>query len=97
MRYQPSSRTLRLQEHLERQTLNYLPNSPCSPVQKIVARAERKSPKAVEGLGGEVFRAMLPTLHQKTFFKSVHSLYTELPLEGKKGAVRSSERTQEDE
>lgn len=37
---------------------------------------------------------MLPSLHDKTFFKSVHSLYTELPSNSKKGTIRSNERVQ---
>ena len=77
MKYKAAHRTLRLKDLIDKQDLNYMPNSYNSSLNKTVERAEKKDPKAVDNLTKQIYRAILPSLHEKTFFKSVNSFYTE--------------------
>ena len=70
MKYKAAHRTLRIKEILDRQELNYMPNSLNSSLSKAVDKAEKKSPKAVDKLNKQIYRGILPSLHEKSCFSS---------------------------
>ncbi len=79
MKYKPATNNLRLKEFLDHQDLNYLPNSTNHKLDRILQRKQHKSPAEKEVLNRSVAKSLLPVLHSKTYFKSVETLFAELP------------------
>ena len=78
LKYKPSTQSLRIKEIMDKQEMNYLPNS--SPKQdKLTRKAMAGDRSAMVTLNRTISKSLLPTLHAKTYFKSVSTLYNEIP------------------
>lgn len=80
MRYKPLNHNFRIKEYLDRGTLNYLPNENNRKVDKVIKRARSKDASDVDSINKSLNKSLLPMLHNKTYFKSVATLYSELPV-----------------
>jgi hypothetical protein len=78
LKYKPLNHSMRVREFLDKQELNYLPNSAHKP-DKIVQKALKGEQVDISVLTKTVNKSLLPTLHSKTYFKSVSTLFTEIP------------------
>lgn len=58
--------------------MNYLPNF-IPKKDKLVKKALRGERVDVTALNRSINKTLLPMLHSKTYFKSVSSIYTEIP------------------
>jgi hypothetical protein len=87
MKYKPLTHNLRLKECLDHQCLNYLPNSSNHKLDRILQRKQPKNLVERETLNRSVTKSLLPQLHSKTYFKSVETLFAELPKQWTEGAV----------
>jgi hypothetical protein len=79
MKYKPINHNFRIKEYLDNQSLNYLPNSSNQKLDRIVHRSEVKNSADRESLNKTINKSLLPFLHSKTYFKSVETLFAELP------------------
>jgi len=76
MRYKPLNHNFRIKEYLDRETLNYLPNENNRKVDKVIKRARSKDSSDVDSINKSLNKSLLPMLHNKTYFKSVATLYS---------------------
>lgn len=93
LRYKPYTNGFRLREYLDRQELNYLPNSALK--EKGLARQLNSQPLDLSSLNTTLNKSLLPVLHAKTYFKSVSTLFTEVPAAGQRGEVVAEEGAEE--
>ena len=75
LKYKPMTQTLRVKEFLDRQELNYLPNSTVKQ-DKLLKKALKGEKVNLMILNKSISKNMLPTLHSKTYFKSVSTLFS---------------------
>jgi hypothetical protein len=83
LKYKPMTQCLRLKDFFDRQNLNYLPNS--TPKQDKLTKKVLAGEKInIGALNKTINKNLLPVLHAKTYFKSVSTLFTEIPQAGQK-------------
>lgn len=87
MKYKPLTHNIRLKEYLDHQGLNYLPNNSNHKLDRILQRKQPKNLAEREAVNRSVTKSLLPLLHSKTYFKSVETLFAELPKQWPEGAV----------
>lgn len=75
MKYKPINHNFRIKEFLDSQSLNYLPNNLSKAVDKSIKRARSKESFDIENVNKTINKSLLPLLHNKTYFKSVATLY----------------------
>jgi hypothetical protein len=95
MKYKPSIQSLRIKEYFDGKSLNYLPNWDNVKLDRIVNRAQAKKAigKDCLALNKNINKSLLPMLHNKTYFKSVTTLFAELPKNWKEGSVYEKQAT----
>jgi hypothetical protein len=87
MKYKPINHNLRLKEHLDQQNLNYLPNATNYKLDRLIQRTIPRTTAERETLNKTVTKSLLPLLHSKTYFKSVETLFAELPKQRPDGVI----------
>lgn len=85
MKFKPATHNLRLKEYLDKQTLNYLPNSNNPKLDRLLHRTTPKTSAEKLNLNKTLNKSLLPLLHSKTYFKSVETLFAELPKQWEGG------------
>lgn len=75
LKYKPLTQSMRVKEFLDRQELNYLPNSLSKP-DKLLKKIAKGEHVEIDALNRSINKTLLPVLHAKTYFKSVSTLYT---------------------
>lgn len=78
MKYRAGNHHLRLKEQLDRQCLNYLPNSSSKKVESAIRQVLKKHPSNLAELNKTISKSLLPMLHNKTYFKSLATLSSPL-------------------
>ncbi len=78
LHYKSFTHSFRVREYLDRQELNYLPNTPAA-VDRLIKKQKRGERVDLGKLNSALNKTLLPVLHQKTYFKSVSTLFTEIP------------------
>jgi DNA primase large subunit len=75
--------------------MNYLPNYDNLKLDRLVNRAQAKKALGRESLAitKTINKSLLPMLHNKTYFKSVTTLFAELPKNWKEGSVYEKQAT----
>jgi hypothetical protein len=96
MKYKPLTHNLRLKEYLDNQSLNYLPNTANHKLDRILQRTQPKTTSDRDGLNKTVTKSLLPLLHSKTYFKSVETLFAELPKQWPEGVIYEKQLTTEE-
>lgn len=69
---------MRIKEYLDRQELNYLPNA-AEKSDKLLKKQRRGEKVDLQKLNTSLNKNLLPMLHHKTYFKSLSTLFTEIP------------------
>ena len=95
MKYKPSIQSLRIKEYFDQQSLNYLPNYESVKLDRLVNRNQAKKVIGRDSLAlaKTINKSLLPMLHNKTYFKSVTTLFAELPKNWKEGSVYEKQAT----
>lgn len=89
MKYKPSIQSLRIKEYFDQHSMNYLPNHENLKLDRLVNRTQAKKALGRESMviTKTINKSLLPMLHNKTYFKSVTTLFAELPKNWKEGSV----------